>query len=274
MGVGALFKADLVEWLTCTTYQAASGGGAQHMRELLTQYGTLNAEVRPLLDDPASAILDIDRQVLARQRSMSGDETATFGVPLAAASFRGSTPTAATAPASRNGRAAPRPTRSSAGAPDSARGRRRSIRLCVRVGAMRCHSQALTFKLKRDVPLADIEAMIAADNEWVKLVPNTREASVRAADAGGGDRHDVDPGRPAAQAGDGAAISRRLYGRRSVAVGRGRTAAAHAADRARCMSFRVSLRAGGVGPQREDPARLGFRRRHAPSGKGACAYQP
>ena len=82
MGVGALFKADLVEWMTCTTYQAASGGGAQHMRELLTQYGTLNAAVRPLLDNPASAILDIDRQVLATQRGLSAEQTQQFGVPL------------------------------------------------------------------------------------------------------------------------------------------------------------------------------------------------
>ena len=82
MGVGALFKADLVEWMTCTTYQAASGGGAQHMRELLTQYGTLNAEVRELLDDPKSAILEIDRRVAERQRGLSAAETAHFGVPL------------------------------------------------------------------------------------------------------------------------------------------------------------------------------------------------
>jgi aspartate-semialdehyde dehydrogenase len=82
MGVGALYKAGLVEWMTSMTYQAASGGGAQHMRELLTQFGTLNAEVRSLLDDPKSAILEIDRKVLGRQQSMSGDETANFGVPL------------------------------------------------------------------------------------------------------------------------------------------------------------------------------------------------
>src|SRR6185295_14159984 len=82
MGVGALFKADLVEWMTCTTYQAASGGGAQHMRELLTQYGALNAEVRELLADPKSAILDIDRRVTERQRTMSAAETEHFGVPL------------------------------------------------------------------------------------------------------------------------------------------------------------------------------------------------
>ncbi len=84
MGVGALYKAGLVEWMSTQTYQAASGGGAQHMRELLTQYGTLNASVRALLDDPKSAILEIDRQVIATQRALSAEETRNFGVPLAA----------------------------------------------------------------------------------------------------------------------------------------------------------------------------------------------
>ena len=82
MGVGALYKAGLVEWMSTQTYQAASGGGAQHMRELLTQYGSLNAEVRDLLDDPKSAILEIDRKIIAKQRSFSDVETANFGVPL------------------------------------------------------------------------------------------------------------------------------------------------------------------------------------------------
>src|ERR1700755_2558197 len=83
MGVGALYKAGLVEWMSTQTYQAASGGGAQHMRELLTQFGSVNAEVKALLDDPKSAILEIDRQVLGRQQSMSASETEHFGVPLA-----------------------------------------------------------------------------------------------------------------------------------------------------------------------------------------------
>src|SRR5215217_3776632 len=82
MGVGALYKAGLVEWMTTMTYQAASGGGAQHMRELLTQFGTLNSEVKALLADPKSAILEIDRKVLARQKSLSAEEMANFGVPL------------------------------------------------------------------------------------------------------------------------------------------------------------------------------------------------
>jgi aspartate-semialdehyde dehydrogenase len=174
MGVGALFKADLVEWMTCTTYQAASGGGAQHMRELLTQYGTLNAAVKPLLDDPASAILEIDRLTAQTQRGMSAEETKNFMVPLGGSlipwidadrgdgtsleEWKGGAETNKIL-----GRAQPLPIDST----------------CIRVGAMRCHSQSLTIKLKKDVPLADIESLIAGDNEWVRLVPNTREATVR-----------------------------------------------------------------------------------------------
>lgn len=179
MGVGALYKAGLVEWMTSMTYQAASGGGAQHMRELLTQYGTLNSEVRALLDDPKSAILEIDRRVLAKQQSLSGDETANFGVPLGGSlipwidkdlgngmskeEWKGGAETNKILGQGASFGAAETPVDG----------------FCVRIGAMRCHSQALTFKLKKDVPLADIEAMIAADNEWVKVVPNTREASIK-----------------------------------------------------------------------------------------------
>ena len=180
MGLGALFKADLVEWMTATTYQAASGGGAQHMRELLVQMGTLNARVKPLLDDPASAILEIDREVAATQRGLSAEETRNFGLPLAGSlipwidSDRGD----GTSLEEWKGGAeinkilgrGPGFAGTEAVAIDS---------LCVRVGAMRCHSQALTFKLRRDVPLADIEAMLKADNPWVRFVENTREATVR-----------------------------------------------------------------------------------------------
>jgi aspartate-semialdehyde dehydrogenase len=174
MGVGALFKAGLVEWMTSMTYQAASGGGAQHMRELLTQFGTLNAAVRPLLDDPASAILDIDRGVIDTQRALPAADTRHFEVPLGGSlipwidkdlgngvsreEWKGGAETNKIL-----GNAQPVPVDG----------------LCVRIGAMRCHSQALTFKLRRDVPLTEIEAMIAADNEWVKVVPNTRDASMR-----------------------------------------------------------------------------------------------
>jgi len=179
MGVGALFKADLVEWMTCTTYQAASGGGAQHMRELLTQYGTLNAEVGDLLDDPHSAILDIDRKVIAKQRALGTDETANFGVPLGGSLIpwidadRGD----GTSLEEWKGGAE---TNKILGRGHSFGTRETPIdSTCVRVGAMRCHSQSLTIKLKRDVPLADLEGLVSSDNEWATLVPNTRAASTR-----------------------------------------------------------------------------------------------
>ena len=179
MGVGALYKAGLVEWMSTQTYQAASGGGAQHMRELLTQYGTLNAAVRPLLDDPKSAILEIDRQVIAKQRSLSAEETANFGVPLGGSLIpwidkdlgNGTSKEEWKGMAETNKILGQGEGFGSPAVPVDG--------FCVRVGAMRCHSQALTFKLKKDVPLADIEAMIAADNEWVKVVPNTREATIK-----------------------------------------------------------------------------------------------
>ena len=179
MGVGALYKAGLVEWMTTMTYQAASGGGAQHMRELLTQYGALNAEVRSLLDDPKSAILEIDRKVLARQQAFTTDETANFGVPLGGSLIpwidkdlgNGMSKEEWKGGAETNKILGQGALFGSAETPVDG--------FCVRVGAMRCHSQALTFKLKKDVPVADLEAMIAADNAWVKLVPNTKEATLQ-----------------------------------------------------------------------------------------------
>jgi aspartate-semialdehyde dehydrogenase len=188
MGVGALFKAGLVEWMSTQTYQAASGGGAQHMRELLTQYGTLNAEVKALLDDPKSAILEIDRLVVAKQRALTATETANFGVPLGGSLIpwidkdlgigkNRDEPGWGTSKEEWKGMAETNKILGLGEAFGSA-----AIPVdgfCVRVGAMRCHSQALTFKLKKDVPVAAIEAMIAADNEWVKLVPNTREATLQ-----------------------------------------------------------------------------------------------
>ena len=179
MGVGALYKAGLVEWMTSMTYQAASGGGAQHMRELLTQFGTLNGEVKALLDDPKSAILEIDRRVLARQHSLSANETANFGVPLGGSLIPwidkdlgdGSSKEEWKAGAETNKILGQGAGFSVPAVPVDG--------FCVRVGAMRCHSQALTFKLKKNVPLADIEALIAADNAWVKVVPNTRDATIQ-----------------------------------------------------------------------------------------------
>ena len=188
MGVGALYKAGLVEWMSTQTYQAASGGGAQHMRELLTQYGTLNAEVKDLIDDPKSAILEIDRKVIDKQRALTGAETSNFGVPLGGSLIPWIDKDL--------GIGKNRDEMGWGMSKEEWKGMAESNKIlglgegfnkpavpvdgfCVRVGAMRCHSQALTFKLKKDVPVADIEAMIAADNQWVKVVPNTREATLQ-----------------------------------------------------------------------------------------------
>ena len=179
MGVGALFKAGLVEWMSTQTYQAASGGGAQHMRELLTQYGTLNAEVKALLDDPKSAILEIDRKVVERQRAMSAEETANFGVPLGGSLIPWIDKDLGNG-VSREEWKGMAETNKILGQGDGFGTAAVPVDgFCVRVGAMRCHSQALTFKLKKDVSVADVEALIAADNAWVKVVPNTREATLQ-----------------------------------------------------------------------------------------------
>ncbi|MEO7885685.1 MAG: aspartate-semialdehyde dehydrogenase [Polaromonas sp.] len=179
MGVGALYKAGLVEWMTSMTYQAASGDGAQHMRELLTQYGTLNAEVRALLDDPKSAILEIDRRVLAKQQSLGSDETANFGVPLGGSLIPWIDKDLGDGMSKEEWKGGAETNKILGQGASFGTAETPVDGFCVRIGAMRCHSQALTFKLKKDVPLADIEAMIAADNEWVKVVPNTREASIK-----------------------------------------------------------------------------------------------
>jgi len=178
MGVGALYKAGLVEWMSSMTYQAASGGGAQHMRELLTQYGTLNAEVKALLDDPKSAILEIDRKIVEKQRSLSPEETANFGVPLGGSLIPWIDKDLGNG-VSREEWKGGAETNKILGIGEGYGTPAIPVDgFCVRIGAMRCHSQALTFKLKKDVPLADVEALIANDNAWVKLVPNTREATI------------------------------------------------------------------------------------------------
>jgi len=179
MGLHGLFANDLVEWMSCMTYQAASGGGAQHMRELLNQFGLVNAEVRDLLADPASAILEIDRKVKAKQNDGSLPMENFRGVPLAGnlipwidqdmgngmslEEWKGGAETNKILGRGGSFGVAAIPVDS----------------LCVRVGAMRCHSQALTIKLKRNVPIDELTSMIASANQWVKLVTNKREASER-----------------------------------------------------------------------------------------------
>ena len=178
MGLAGLFNNDLVEWMTTMTYQAASGGGAQHMRELLTQFGEINQAVKPLLNDPASAILEIDRGVLAKQKDPALPHEH-FGVPLGGNLIPwidkdlgdGMSKEEWKGGAETNKILGQGAGFGTAAVPVDG--------FCVRIGAMRCHSQALTFKLKKDVPVADIEAMIAADNAWVKVVPNTREATLQ-----------------------------------------------------------------------------------------------
>ncbi|CAI1931069.1 Aspartate-semialdehyde dehydrogenase [Serratia grimesii] len=173
MSLGGLFANDLVEWASVATYQAASGGGARHMRELLTQMGMLHADVAKELQDPASAILDIERKVTAATRS-GKLPTDNFGVPLAGSlipwidkqldngqsreEWKGQ---AETNKILNSGSVIP------------------VDGLCVRVGALRCHSQAFTLKLKKDVPLPEIEQMLATHNDWVRVIPNDRELTMR-----------------------------------------------------------------------------------------------
>ncbi|CAI1156013.1 Aspartate-semialdehyde dehydrogenase [Serratia proteamaculans] len=173
MSLGGLFANDLVEWASVATYQAASGGGARHMRELLTQMGMLHADVAKELQDPASAILDIERKVTAATRS-GKLPTDNFGVPLAGSlipwidkqldngqsreEWKGQ---AETNKILNSGLVIP------------------VDGLCVRVGALRCHSQAFTLKLKKDVPLPEIEQMLATHNDWVRVIPNDRELTMR-----------------------------------------------------------------------------------------------
>ena len=174
MALAGLLQEDLVEWVTCMTYQAASGAGAQTMRELLSQMGELHRAAKDLLDDPASSILDIDRDVAGVLRD-DRFPVENFGVPLAGSLIpwidadlcNGMSKEEWKGGAELNkilGREdRPIPVES----------------LCVRIGAMRCHSQALTIKLKRDLPLPEIEKLLAGANAWVRLIPNTRDASVR-----------------------------------------------------------------------------------------------
>jgi aspartate-semialdehyde dehydrogenase len=182
IGLGGLFENDLIDWMSSMTYQAASGGGAQHMRELLTQFGSINAEVRALLDDPASAILEIDRKVLAKQHAMDADETRQFGVPLAGNLIPWIDKDLGNGVSKEEWKAGAETNKILGRGPAFGKDAKAIIPvdgLCVRVGAMRCHSQALTIKLKKDVPLDEITDMLATSNQWAKVVPNNREASMR-----------------------------------------------------------------------------------------------
>lgn len=172
MGLGGLFQEGLVEWVSAMTYQAASGAGAQNMRELISQMGAIHNSVADKLADPASAILDIDRQVAATMRD--GVPIEQFGAPLAGSLLPYIDKQLDNRQSREEWKAQAETNkilRTPAPVPVDG--------ICVRVGAMRCHSQALTVKLNKDIPLADIEQLIANANEWVKVVPNERDASLR-----------------------------------------------------------------------------------------------
>jgi aspartate-semialdehyde dehydrogenase len=174
MALAGLLREDLVEWITSMTYQAASGAGAPNMRELLAQMGTLHAAAAGLLTDPSSAILDIDRMVTDCLRGETLPRTQ-FGAALAGSLIPWIDKDLG------NGQS--REEWKGSAETNKILGRTADAipveGICVRVGAMRCHSQAMTLKLKRDLPLADIERLIAGGNGWVRLVPNTREDSIR-----------------------------------------------------------------------------------------------
>jgi len=174
MGMHGLLKAGVVEWMTAMTYQAASGAGAQNMRELVSQMGYIHGAAKSLLEDPASSILEIDRKVSEALRSR-GLPSEQFGLPLAGSLIpwidkdlgNGQSREEWKAQAEGNKILG----RESNPVPIDG--------VCVRIGAMRCHSQALTIKLTKNLPLEEIEGMLASANPWVKVVPNQREASIR-----------------------------------------------------------------------------------------------
>ncbi|MCC7547706.1 MAG: aspartate-semialdehyde dehydrogenase [Burkholderiales bacterium] len=174
MGVHGLFKAGLVEWITAMTYQAASGAGAQNMRELVTQMGAVHASVRGLLEDPAASILAIDRTVSAALRAENLPKE-NFGHALAGSLLPWIDKDLGNGQSREEWKAQAEGNKilDRAERPIPIDG------ICVRVGAMRCHSQALTIKLTRDVPLSDIETLLAQANQWVKVVPNERDTSLR-----------------------------------------------------------------------------------------------
>ncbi|MEP7316905.1 MAG: aspartate-semialdehyde dehydrogenase [Sphingomicrobium sp.] len=170
MGIHGLFKADLVEWATAMTYQAASGAGAANMRELLQQMGAIHDAVKAQLDQPASAIIDIDRKAIETMRADSFPE-GEFGYPLAGSLL----PWIYTDLG--NGQSKEEWKAEAEGNKILGRSGQHIVPidgLCVRVGTMRCHSQALTIKLRRDVPLADVEDLLADANPWVRVVPNNK----------------------------------------------------------------------------------------------------
>ena len=178
MGLAGLFNNNLIEWMTSMTYQAASGGGAQHMRELLTQFGLLNAAVKPLLDDPASAILEIDRGVLQTQKDPSLPHEH-FGVPLGGNLIPWIDKDLGNGASREEWKAGVETNKILGRGPGFGAESIPIDGLCVRIGAMRCHSQALTIKLTRDVPLDEITDILREGSKWAKVIPNERNVTMQ-----------------------------------------------------------------------------------------------
>ncbi|MCU0713011.1 MAG: aspartate-semialdehyde dehydrogenase [Pirellula sp.] len=174
MALHGLFQHGLIEWLTSMTYQAASGAGAQNMRELLAQMGVIHNQVSGLLSDPGSAILQIDKDVAATLRDPSFP-TENFGVPLAGSLIPWIDKDLGNGQSKEEWKGCVETNKILGNPP----GAIPVDGVCVRIGAMRCHSQALTIKLKKDVPLDEIGGMLDGANPWAKVIPNEREASIR-----------------------------------------------------------------------------------------------
>jgi aspartate-semialdehyde dehydrogenase len=178
LALGGLLREDLVEWLSAMTYQAASGAGAQNMRELLAQMGVAHQAAAALLDDPQAPILAIEERVSQALRSAHLPREH-FGVALAGSLIPWIAEDLGNGISKEEWKGDAECNKILGRAP-GASNRIPVESLCVRIGAMRCHAQALTIKLRRDLSLADIESLLATGNDWVKLIPNTREASVAA----------------------------------------------------------------------------------------------
>jgi len=177
LALDGLLKADLLEWVSAMTYQAASGAGAQNMRELLRQMGQLHEGVRRQLEDPNSQILEIDRSVSATMRS-DGFAREHFGTALAGSLIAWIDKDLGNGVSREEWKGGAEANKILGRPPMGQAGSIVVEGLCVRIGAMRCHSQALTMKLKRDLPLAQIEQLLADANRWVRVVPNRREESI------------------------------------------------------------------------------------------------
>ncbi|MEY8204103.1 MAG: aspartate-semialdehyde dehydrogenase [Bermanella sp.] len=173
MALGGLFERDLVEWISPMTYQAASGSGAKHMRELISQMGAVHGDVQDMLDDPAAAILDIDKKVaeFIRGNDYPKDQ---FGVPLAGSLIPYIDSQLESGQSREEWKAQVEANKilGTEGNPMAIDG------LCVRVGAMRCHSQAMTIKLKKDLPISEIESILAGANDWVKVIADNKEDTI------------------------------------------------------------------------------------------------